>query len=293
VLCYLDVHLIITDSGLGGLSICAGIERALRESGHGIRITYVNAWPEQGRGYNDLPDVPSRARQFDVALRAMTAMRPDRIVIACNTLSILYEHTAFQSSPPVPVDGIVETGVAMFQRALESAPDSSIVLLGTRTTIESGVHRDRLAQRGIDPARIAGVACHGLAAAIERSPLAADTVSRIEACAEQAVHVAPPGEPLLAGLCCTHYGLIADRLIAAIGAHAGRGVARIDPNAELARDVVSKIRVHLPGGAPQVEMVSKVSLDDEQRTAVAAAIEPASPATAGALRRYRHVPDLF
>jgi glutamate racemase len=287
------VHLIITDSGLGGLSICAMVERALRESGQGIRITYVNAWPEQGRGYNDLPDVPSRARQFDAALGALAAMRADRMVIACNTLSILYEHTAFRSAPPVPVDGIIETGVAMFQRALESAPDSSIVLLGTRTTIESGVHRDLLVQRGIDGSRIAGAACHGLAAAIERSPSGTETSGRIEACAEHAARLAPPGEPLFAGLCCTHYGLIADRLIAAIAAIAGRRVAGLDPNAELARTVVARIREHLPGGTPEVEMVSKVSLDDEQRKAVAAEIVPVSAATAEALRRYRHMPDLF
>jgi glutamate racemase len=287
------MHLIVTDSGLGGLSVCAGIERALRESGHAVLITYVNAWPEEGQGYNDLPDVPSRARRFDAALDAMAAMRPDRLVIACNTLSILYEHTAFRALAPAPVDGIVDIGVALFERALKESPGAAIVLLGTKTTIESGVHRDRLVRRGVDAARIGSAACHGLAAAIERSPSGPDTIARVQACAAAARDAAPPGEPLFAGLCCTHYGLIADRLTSAIATAAGRPVLALDPNAELAGQVVTAVRERLGAGQPEIELVSKVELDEGQRTAVAAAIEPTSPATAQALRQYRHEPELF
>ena len=47
--------------------------------------------PTLGRGYNDLPDVASRAAVLDKALAAMTAFRPGLILIACNTLSVLYE----------------------------------------------------------------------------------------------------------------------------------------------------------------------------------------------------------
>ena len=90
------MHLVITDSGLGGLAICAGIEQAVRLAGSGgaLRITYVNAWPDDHHGYNDLSGMPAQAAVFDRALAAIDAMRPDRILIACNTLSIVYAHTA-------------------------------------------------------------------------------------------------------------------------------------------------------------------------------------------------------
>ena len=66
----LDAHLVVTDSGLGGLSICAALERRLRAEGRrSVRLTYVNAWPFEGRGYNDLPDLRARAEVFDRALR--------------------------------------------------------------------------------------------------------------------------------------------------------------------------------------------------------------------------------
>src|SRR5512146_1850452 len=151
------MHLIVTDSGLGGLAICAELEKALRQStpdkAGPVRLTYFNAWPEQASGYNDLADVASRARVFDLALRSMAALGPDRIVIACNTLSIVYEHTAFRRTGNVPVVGIVNAGVEMFHEALADDPASSIVLFGTRTTIESGRHRAGLLERGIDARR--------------------------------------------------------------------------------------------------------------------------------------------
>lgn len=293
------MHLVITDSGLGGLSICAGIERALRESAAPVdaRLTYVNAWPEQGRGYNDLPDMPARARVFDGALQRMAGMRPDLIVIGCNTLSIVYEHTAFHRNPAVAVQGIVDAGIDLFAEALAESPGSGIVLLGTRTTIESGVHRDRLLRRGIAAGRVAGVSCHGLAKAIEQGPRSAATRDLIQDCTMHAAERAPDGSPLLVGLCCTHYGFVATQIQHALSRRSSREVTPLDPNARLVRDVIARVAARSAsskkGGEPAVEVVSKVTLNERQRQDMAELIEPVSPATAAALQAYRHVPDLF
>ena len=88
-------------------------------------------------------------------------------------------------------------------------PASSIVLIGTKTTIESGEHRIRLVERGIDPQRIGAVSCHGLAGAIERDVNGPRTAELIGECAARAVAAAPDGGTLLLGLCCTHYGYVA------------------------------------------------------------------------------------
>ncbi len=292
------MHLVITDSGLGGLSICAGIEKALREATPGAeaRLTYVNAWPEQGLGYNDLPDMSARARVFDRALRRIAGLRPDAILIACNTLSIVYEHTAFRRDAPVAVQGIVTAGVDLFYEALTARPTSSIVLLGTRTTIEAGVHRDALLARGVAPGRVSAASCHGLAAAIEQGADGPATIALVETCAERAGETVQGGDPLYAGLCCTHYGFVADRICAALASRTGREVAPLDPNGRLVRDLTSRMigRATATGvGRVSVEVVSKVSLNDQQRLGMAELIEPESPATATALRTYRRMPDLF
>ena len=299
----MSVHLVVTDSGLGGLTICAGIEQRLRQAGRGpdVRLTYVNAWPEEGRGYNDLPDLAARAATFDRALQAIGRLAPDQIVIACNTLSIVYEHTTHRQRAHVPVHGIIDAGVALFAGALSAAARAALVLVGTRTTIDSGVHRDRLRALGIRGDRVSGASCHGLATAIERGPESEATAALIEACAGRAAAVRPPGTPLFVGLCCTHYGMVAARLGAAVLAKVGGPVETLDPNARLVRDLVARLPVRQaggragdgPAGPPVVRMLSKVALQEEQRRAVAAILERTSPPTAAALLRYDHVPDLF
>jgi glutamate racemase len=296
------VHLVITDSGLGGLTVFAQLERALRAAGRSrsTRLTYVNAWPEQGRGYNSLPDLSSRARVFDLALERMRDMRPDAIVIACNTLSIVYEQTVFRRSASVPVHGIVDAGVNLFAEALAAEPDSALVVLGTRTTVESGAHRERLAHRGFATARIAGVSCHGLATAIEQGPDRADVRGLVEACARAAADAAPVGEPLFAGLCCTHYSLVEDGLRAALAASSARTIGTLDPNTRLVEELTARFAAPAAPGqsaGPEepvsVEVISKVHLSDAQRAAIGGIVEPISPAAARAIARYRHVPDLF
>jgi glutamate racemase len=234
----LDAHLVVTDSGLGGLSICAALERRLRkEGGTPARITYVNAWPFEGRGYNDLPDVPARAAVFDRALDRMARWSPDRILIACNTLSIIYARTAFCRAPPVQVDGIIDAGVDLFAEVLMAEPSAGLILLGTKTTIESGVHAGALVQRGVDPHRMRAVHCHGLAGAIERDPESAAVTDVIASCAARVRAADPGGVPLFAGLCCTHYGYVADRICTALGAALGRPVLALDPNARMVDDL--------------------------------------------------------
>lgn len=291
-----STHLVVTDSGLGGLSVCAYLDAMLRASdgSYDLQITFVNAWPEAGQGYNDLADVAARARAFDRVLSRIGDMHPDLLLIACNTLSIVYENTEFRRAPSFPVHGIVDVGVDLFSHSLLASAESSIVLMGTRTTIESGVHRAALVERGISPERIASAACHGLATAIERGPASEVTLRLVDTCAADAAGRSRPGEPLYIGLCCTHYGMIGEQIAAAVGRHAGRRAVPLDPNAGLAREIVPQL-VHNGAAVKHVEIkvISKVALTAGQQNGVGDLLERISPATADALRGYTHVPELF
>jgi len=305
-----DAHIVITDSGLGGLSICAALEQGLRLAGApcNVRLTYVNAWPFEDRGYNDLADEAARAAVFDRALARMAQMRPGRILIACNTLSILYPRTAFSRHPDVPVHGIVDAGVNLFVERMAEDPVSSIVLLGTRTTIESGAHAERLERRGIDPGRVAAVSCHGLAGAIERDVQGRLAAELINACASRAAQAAPPGGTLFLGLCCTHYGYVAVRVVDAVARQTSRRVRALDPNLRLTANLLADTHFFedeagwgaaaaapavRAGGTVSVQLISKVTLSDTARCGIARLVEPSSAATASALLSYAHVPDLF
>ena len=81
----------ITDSGLGGLSVCAGLEQSLSQKnmGQGIELLYVNATPDDRIGYNSLNTQKERIDLFDQFLNAANhRYSPDEIAIACNTLSV-------------------------------------------------------------------------------------------------------------------------------------------------------------------------------------------------------------
>ncbi len=292
------VTVVITDSGLGGLLVCADLDRRLRATaGAGaVRLLYVNAWPDAHHGYNDLPDLAARAAVLDRALAAMTAFHPDFVLIACNTLSVVYEATAFAKAPVVPVTGILDAGADLFGEALTRDPEGVLALFGTRTTIGSGEHIRRLALWGIDPRRIVAEPCHGLAAVIDKDPDSPMIPDLVEECVRRAVPRLPGGVPLYAGLVCTHYAYVAEAFRTALGRRAGSKVEILDPGERLVESLMKGIgRRRTKSGERDisVEVVSKVELPEAQRQAVARRIEPLSAGTTQALLAYRRIPDLF
>ena len=290
--------IVLTDSGLGGLLICAELERRLREiSGEAaIRLVYVNAWPDERFGYNDLPDLEARAAVFDRALTAMASFAPSAIVIACNTLSVVYRATAFHRSPAAPVAGILDAGVELFFEALNRDENSVLAVFGTRTTIGSGEHLRRLKARGIDAARLAAEPCHGLAAAIDKDPGAAAVPRLVDECALRILPRLPSGGTLYAGLACTHYAYVAEVFRGALARHSGATVEILDPGERLVGELTAGLTASQPAAGRRevaVSVVSKVELPEPQRRAVARRVEAISSATSRALLAYRHVPDLF
>jgi len=292
-------RIVITDSGLGGLSICAELEKRLRGlagGNQGIRLIYVNAWPDSRGGYNDMPDAAARAAVLDKALAAMTAYRPGLILIACNTLSVLYDLTGFNRAPEVPVAGIIEEGVRLFYDALTRDPGAVLVLFGTRTTIESGEHVRRLTRKGLDPRRIVAASCHGLAGAVDKDPDSPCLAGLVDECVSQAVQGLRFGGDLYAGLCCTHYSYITDLFRRTLERQTGAKVEILDPGAHLVGTLTSGMGGRGPEGAVadiSVEVVSKIELPEAQRKAVARRLQSVSDRTARALLEYTRIPGLF
>jgi len=291
------LSLVIADSGMGGLSICADIVKGLRarRSYRSVSLTYFNAWPEQDRGYNLLPGMAERIRVFDRALGAMLRFQPDRILIACNTLSALYPHTPFSRHAPAPVVGIIDYGVDLIHAHLSARAESRVIILGTPTTIEADTHRKRLVERGIRAERIICQPCDRLAGEIEKAPEGATVRSMIDDYVRQAAERFPDRHiPIAAALCCTHYGYSQRIFDAAMQAAFEGPIMVLNPNramseallADLAPQREEDIRIDL-------EVVSRIVWSDEKIEAIARLLEAESPPTASALRKYRYDPDLF
>ena len=288
-------HVLITDSGVGGLSVVAYAERFVREHGFGepVRLTFANASPSNEAGYNAMKTREEKIATFDRFLHNVTErFSPGSIYIACNSLSVLLPETPFFVRPPVPVAGIVETAAALIQRALESDPANIAIVFGTQTTIDSGTYPRLLTERGVDPSRIISQACPGLADTISEDREGTKTAAEIGKWVKTAIaKMTDRGAPVVAALACTHYGYRKDAFAAAF-AEAGVRATIVNPNESAVADV-------FPGASDgdfhdaTVRFVTRYEIPETAIQALTFFLEPISPRTVDALRNFEHVPDLF
>lgn len=289
------MHILITDSGVGGLSVCAYAERFVRRRGfrEPVRLTFANAAPENDYGYNAMPSREVKLQTFDSFLRNVTArFAPDFIYVACNTLSVLLPDTAYVRNAVIPVKGIVETGAGLLMRELEADPRSVAMIFGTQTTIDSGVYPRLLEERGVDASRIVSQACPGLADTISEDREGTKTGAEIRRWVGVAVDkMQHAGVPVVACLACTHYGYRKDLFAAALEEQ-GLAAIVVNPN-ESAVDDIFGAHAEGPHREVDVQFVTRYAIPAATVEALTWFLSEISPRTVAAMKNFVHVPDLF
>lgn len=291
-----SVLIAVLDSGLGGLSICAELERALHESPlfRKVSLLFFNIWPEQERGYNSLDSMSERVRVFDRALAGVHSYSPDLIMIACNTLSIIYERTPFSLHATIPVVDIVDFGVDLIYDELTKKPDSQALILGTRTTISENVHQQRLIQKGVAAHRIITQACHGVATEIEKAPQGAAVAGLIEGYVREAALKINGRGTVLAALCCTHFAYSWNIFRYKLRQELSADIELLDPNTPMSDFMFSLEKpAPFPGEDIKVKVISKIVLEQMKIRSISGIIRNISEITADALVDYTYQPDLF
>jgi len=225
-------RIMICDSGLGGLNIASHF---FRDPGaEPCELLYFNAYPAPGHGFNRLPDDRAREALFREVLQSMEKFSPDRCLVACNTLSIVYESLRKTYTPGFPVEVILDDALSGMADALTAEPEARLLILGTRTTVESGLYRNRLLELGFSPERIRELACPGLATLLEADPAAPEVRDRIRQYAESAsVLFDTLPEKLFLALCCTHFefaGTMWQEIFACV---LGKKIGMINPNSRM------------------------------------------------------------
>ncbi|MFI9510531.1 glutamate racemase [Nocardia sp. NPDC052566] len=136
--------------------------------------------------------------------RTSVELGAEVIVVPCNTASVTaLDQVRAEVGPDVPVIGTVP--------AIKPAAAvcGSVAVWATAATTASRYQADLIARFGGD-AQVVGVACHGLADAIDRGDLVAAKESIV-----RAVEQSPDGvEGVVLG--CTHYPLVIDAIVAAL-----------------------------------------------------------------------------
>ena len=291
---------LVTDSGLGGLSVCAAIDSLARATGRfgDVHLIFANALPDAGSGYNKMKSMERKVQVFDDALRGMTArFHPDLVLIACNTLSVVYPLTPFSRETHIPVIGIVSMGVDMLQEELERHPDRSAIVFGTETTIGAETHKRMLIERGIAPDRIVNQACPNLAGQIERDARGEAVRAAIRGFAvEAAGNRKHPDRGVVAALCCTHYGYCTEFFREALAGLTPAGITIIDPNMRMSQLLFppadSTARRHATVRCT-VRVVSRAEITEEEIRSISGLLAPVSLPAAAALRSYEFQTDLF
>lgn len=292
------MHILITDSGVGGLSVCAYAERFVRTQGfpEAVRLTFANAAPQNDYGYNTMPSRDVKLQTFDRFLSSVTERyAPDFIYVACNTLSVLLPDTLYVQTAAIPVKGIVETGAELLLRELNADRRSVAMIFGTQTTIDSGVHARILEERGVEGSRIVSQACPGLADTISEDREGLRTKSEIArwvAAANEKMQRAEAA--VVACLACTHYGYRKDLFARAL---AGAGIAAsvVNPNERAVDDLFAR-QSNAGAGINRevdVEFVTRYPIPAATVEALTFFLSDISPRTVAAMKNFVHLPDLF
>ena len=293
-----DVTILVTDSGLGGLSVAADVAKRLPGSGvfKHARIVFFNSLFHNESGYNSLDSEAEKVRIFNTALEAMKKKyQPDLLLIACNTLSVIYDKTPFSRKAPFPVIGIVETGVDAIAEHFDQNPDAVALIFATKTTIGSDAHKTALVRRGYPAGRIVGQACHRLAGAVERGYDSQETDSLVQIFVSEALdQIEDSDKSIFASFNCTHYGYSADVFQQAFAQAGYPDITLIDPNPRMADFMFeSEFMNRYTKTNVTVEVVSKTTISDERGRSLSSLLEYTSPETAKSLRDYQYKPDLF
>ena len=80
-------RVLVTDLGLGGLSVQAQINKKLTDLKivPSVEIIYYNSLADRKYGYNRMKSIDEKVEVFDSALQGMDKFDPELILIACNT----------------------------------------------------------------------------------------------------------------------------------------------------------------------------------------------------------------
>ncbi len=269
------MHILITDSGVGGLSVVAYAERFVRTQGftEPVRLTFANAAPANDYGYNSMPSRAAKIETFERFLRDVTQrFAPDMIYVACNTLSVLLPDVS------IPAKGIIETAVDLLVKELD--PASTAIIFGTQTTIDAGTYPRLLEARGIEASRIVSQACPGLADTISEDRVGTKAESEIRRCVAAALAKLPrPDATIVACLACTHYGYRKDFFAAALGDAA----TVINPNESAVGDLFDHAgSVH----DVEVEFVTRYAIPQTTIETLTWLLSEISPRTVAALRNF-------
>lgn len=290
------MRIVVTDSGLGGLSVLGELEMRLKQFPifESIELIFFNSLYDSNYGYNLMQSDGEKARVFNSALNSIEKkFNPDSILIACNTLSVVYPNTSFSNKTKILVSGILESGVELFRNKL-SKSSNTIILFGTPTTINSNVYKNALLKTGIFEKQIINQPCYELETKIQNDPISMESRKEISKFVKEALrNYNNDSEKIFAGLCCTHYGFSEKIFYEEFSKMVDCKVEILNPNSGMLNFLFNDKTEFYPNISVSVRLVSRVRLKQIEINSLSKILLDKSPKTANSLLNYEFVEDLF
>ncbi|HID40176.1 MAG TPA: hypothetical protein EYP36_11780, partial [Calditrichaeota bacterium] len=210
------IKIVITDSGLGGLNVAAKLVGMLKNEPvfPTPELIFVNALPETNKGYNTMPHMNKKIITFNRVLEGIEHhFTPVIIAIACNTLSAIVDRTKYYKDNQNKIINIIDIAVEMLFQNIYDIWKANLIILGTETTILSGVYQNHFKKAGINKKQVIPTICSGLASAIELDSQSESTRQIIDRCISVAFErIENRQNKSYVLLACTHYGYVANQI---------------------------------------------------------------------------------
>ena len=291
--------IVITDSGLGGVSVMADLEKQISEKNifNSVNLIFFNSHAAAGHGYNSMKSDEDKVRVFDSALQSMIdKFNPHIILVACNTLSVIADQTETSRTTGIPILGIVEFGIDLIYDNLMKDSNSSVIIYGTPTTIDSKAYERGLKARGIDDEKIVNQPCYLLETEIQRDSNSKSTSEMIDKYTDEAEAKLSITENkrfnVFAAFCCTHYGYSTGLFEESLSRRFVKSSV-LNPNKLMSDFIISLGQAGNSETDLTAKVYSRVRIPTEEIESIGSLIKQESPLTFKALSYYELDENLF
>ena len=304
------MHIVITDSGLGGLSVCAQLIHLLKNYSApensdppscNLKITYVNAVPSNDRGYNKMSGKKEQIETFEkIISNTVRLISPDNIFVACGTLSVLLNQIVPPEDKSVKIEGIVSMGIQLLVDSLQKNPRATAIIMATPTTVNNNTFQSELLNNGIPKNQIFAQSCPNLANEISNDPVGSKVEKRIQYWVKKSLQQlhGTTTEHLMVFLGCTHYIYHENMFKMAFINEGFSKLTVLNPNyaaAEKLKNFILKDQCMNSGvkNSFLINFLTPYAIPEQEKITLNKLLTPISPETSQALINAQIVPELL
>jgi len=304
------MNIVITDSGLGGLSVCAQLIHLLKiysvtensdPPSRDIKITYVNAVPSNDRGYNTMSGKQEQIETFEkIISNTVRLISPDNIFVACGTLSVLLNQMTPPGDKSVKIEGIVSIGIQLLVDNLIKIPKAKAIIMATPTTVRNKSFQRELLNKGIAKNQIVAQSCPNLANEISNDPEGSKVGKRIKYWVKKSLQQlhGKTTDHLILYLGCTHYSYHEKMFKMAFIDEGFSKVTVLNPNyaaAEKLKNYVlnDRSKKSVLNNFFSINFLTPYTIPEQEKFTLNKLLTPISPETSQALINAQIIPELL